>query len=65
MNEKFNKNAKVEKFTTMLGIAVRLIVIVILAEKRSYKLYENYMIGLNLWYNCIIFITIYLFWSKI
>ena len=27
MNKKFNKNAKVEKFTTMLGIAVRLIVI--------------------------------------
>ena len=27
MNEKFNKNAKVEKFTNMLGIAVRLIVI--------------------------------------
>ena len=27
MNEKFNKNAKVEKFTTMLGRAVRLIVI--------------------------------------
>ena len=27
MNEKFNKNAKVEKFTTMLGIAVRLTVI--------------------------------------
>ena len=27
MNEKFNKNAKVDKFTTMLGIAVRLIVI--------------------------------------
>ena len=27
MNEKFNKNAKIEKFTTMLGIAVRLIVI--------------------------------------
>ena len=26
MNEKFNENAKVEKFTTMLGIAVRLIV---------------------------------------
>ena len=26
MNEKFNANAKVEKFTTMLGIAVRLIV---------------------------------------
>ena len=26
MNEKFNKNAKVEKFTNMLGIAVRLIV---------------------------------------
>ena len=26
MNEKFNKNAKVEKFITMLGIAVRLIV---------------------------------------
>ena len=27
MNEKFNKNAKVENFTNMLGIAVRLIVI--------------------------------------
>ena len=27
MNEKFNKNAKVEKITSMLGIAVRLIVI--------------------------------------
>ena len=27
MNEKFNKNGKVEKFTIMLGIAVRLIVI--------------------------------------
>ena len=27
MNEKFNKNVKVEKFTNMLGIAVCLIVI--------------------------------------
>ena len=27
MNEKFNTNGKVEKFTKMLGIAVRLIVI--------------------------------------
>ena len=27
MNEKINKNAKVEKLTNMLGIAVRLIVI--------------------------------------
>ena len=27
MNEKINKNAKVDKFTIMLGIAVRLIVI--------------------------------------
>ena len=27
MNEKFNKNPKVEKFTNMLGIVVRLIVI--------------------------------------
>ena len=27
MNEKFNKNAKDEKLTNMLGIAVRLIVI--------------------------------------
>ena len=32
MNEKFNKNAKVEKFTTMLGIAFRLIVIDPLAK---------------------------------
>ena len=27
MNETFNKNVKVEKFTNMLGIAVRLVVI--------------------------------------
>ena len=27
MNQKFNKNAKVKKFTNMLGIAVRLIII--------------------------------------
>ena len=27
MHEKFNKNGKVEKFTKMLGIAVRLIII--------------------------------------
>ena len=27
MNETLNKNAKIDKFTTMLGIAVRLIVI--------------------------------------
>ena len=27
MNEKFNKNAKVDKFTSILGMAVRLIVI--------------------------------------
>ena len=27
MNEKFNKNAKADKFTSMLGMAVRLIVI--------------------------------------
>ena len=27
MNEKFNKYAKVEKFTNMLGIVVRLIII--------------------------------------
>ena len=26
MHEKFNKNVKVEKFTNMLGIAVRLII---------------------------------------
>ena len=33
MNEKFNKNAKLKKITTMLGIAVRLIVIVPLLEE--------------------------------
>ena len=27
MNEKFNKNVKLEKFTNILGIAVRLIII--------------------------------------
>ena len=35
MNEQFNKNAKVEKFTTMLGIAVRLIVIDPLSKSGS------------------------------
>ena len=38
MNEKFNKNAKIEKFTTMLGIAVRLIVIdPLVCEKKIKK----------------------------
>ena len=35
MNEKFNKNVKVEKFTSMLGIAVRLIVIDPFFEKKK------------------------------
>ena len=35
MNQKFNKNAKVEKITTMLGIAVRLIIIDPLFEAGS------------------------------
>ena len=35
MNEKINKNGKVEKFTNMLGIAVRLIVIVPLGASSS------------------------------
>ena len=35
MNETFNKNAKVEKFTTMLGTAVRLIVKDPLIEKSN------------------------------
>ena len=38
MNEKFKKNAKVEKFTNMLGTAVRLIVIDPLAERRGENL---------------------------
>ena len=38
MNEKFNKNAKVEKFTNMLGIAVCVIVIDPLSKgNNSYK----------------------------
>ena len=35
MNEKFSKNAKVDKFTSRLGIAVRLIVIDPLDNKRK------------------------------
>ena len=50
MNEKFNKNAEVEKFTTMLGIAVRLIVIDPYSHKQTlysqgcnlYKLSQKY-----------------------
>ena len=43
MTEKFNNNSKVEKFTNMLGIAVRLIVI------DPFSLYIDYM------YTCISF----------
>ena len=39
MIEKLNKNAKVEKFTNMLGIAVRLIVIYPLSCKYYKKIY--------------------------
>ena len=39
MIEKFNKNAKVEKFTYMLGIAVRLIVIDPYNRWLNYKTY--------------------------
>ena len=42
MNEKFNKNAKVEKFTTMLGLAVRLIVIDPLEYQSSGFLYPSF-----------------------
>ena len=44
MNEKFNKNTKVEKFTTKLGIAVRLIVIdpfILIASKISFSYFPN------------------------
>ena len=39
MNEKFNKNAKVEKITTTLGIAVRLIV------NRSFRVIKHCFIN--------------------
>ena len=48
MNEKFNKNAKVEKFTSMLGIAVRLIVIdpllrgLIVFKDYEIKIFQSY-----------------------
>ena len=38
MIEKFNKNAKVEKFTNLLGIAIRLIVI----DPFAWKCYDWY-----------------------
>ena len=41
MNEKFNKNAKVEKFTHMQGIAVRLIVIDPLCARVQIKYKRN------------------------
>ena len=48
MNEKFNKNAKVDKFTTMLVIAVRLIVI----DPSIQKKYISWDI-ISLW-NCLV-----------
>ena len=45
MNKKFNKNAKVEKFTTMLGIAVRLIVIDPLNNSSKFL---QFLAGLNI-----------------
>ena len=50
MNKKFNKNAKVEKFSTMLGIAVRLIVI----DPFSYPVYfclKLFLIGMNVFFD--------------
>ena len=41
MNEKFDKNSKVEKFTSMLGIAVRLIVIDPLRKELRSDVNEN------------------------
>ena len=51
MNEKFNKNAKVEKFTTMLGIAVRLILIDPFFTSDS-ALMANSWLADQLHYNC-------------
>ena len=45
MNEKFNKNAKVEKLTTMLGIAVRLIVI----DPLKVFVGEIHSVMINIW----------------
>ena len=41
MNENFNKNAKIEKFTNILGIAVRLIVIDLLNINQFHYTYES------------------------
>ena len=57
MNEKFNKNAKVEKFTTMLGIAVRLIVIdplvLISKEMPLNRLTQTIQSNYNVLVNCL------------
>ena len=46
MTEKFNKNAKVEQFTNMLGIAVRLIVIDPL-KYQSQDYFEHDIVSVN------------------
>ena len=47
MNEKFNKNAEVEKLTNVLGIAVRLIVIDPLKVTIKLKIVWNFNIISN------------------
>ena len=48
MNEKFNKNKKVEKFTNMLGIAIRLIVIDPLTKsKNTSKTRQKFDFGMD------------------
>ena len=46
MNEKFNKNAKVEQFTTLLGIAVRLIVIDPYFGNKHFQYWKKYLLFL-------------------
>ena len=48
MNEKFNKNAKLEKFTNILGITVRLIVIDPLVQYLKFErnISKNWMTGI-------------------
>ena len=47
MNEKLNNNAKVEKFTNMLGIAVRLIVIDPLVKAKRYGVINPHNYNFN------------------
>ena len=58
MNEKFNKNVKVEKFTTMLGIAVRLIIIDPLPSQFTIYHFTSIFFTVTTYFYNILFFTV-------